>query len=624
MLVFFGGRIMASAPQSWEFHLSQMYWGRGRDMASACLVTMSKSTALGTEFWNPKRRCWNAMKYCTSKRSPLGFLAEVVYTTWVELSAWSNQLQLLLGSSESFNRKAKKSAPSWGNGENRSKMIQKAQVHKFSHQRWWKMMTKVRVGLRLYDASRNHFGPWYWHPRHPRLKTAWSKFVADSCLQVWCWARGALRCGRRQKWPTSSSSKYSKRREEYIEYIGMHILKKTKSNCVRRQQKKVAQGQRNTQNIEFGRLLPSCSEWLPVARQPCSSQASPAWLQTPRPGGCHKCDVEVWTPGENSKTSSSFGSVTVRIAFCKMRIGLLGVQKIKTQWPRTIRIYQAKWNAALTALQTLKSERFWIILNCVHLKIAGTTSSSAVAKRAGDLCKVTCVLLWHLRHIRHRLRNAKSERSTLPVGHCVLAAGPTSQRQIWILKTWKMTWEMFRKYFGNISKSLCGSDFDVHLGIFASKCRSFEHLVLCTYVASLRRRRRPNALTLHTERLFRWVLPALPAYAVIAKLPLFDHLPLLLQECSVKQRYACFSSFFVPMFFPYFCTPSCGLSFPLSLSLSLSLSPSLSQTWETHRNTTCFLPEFFQCSSMSKFARSKISLRTRLRAIFLTTRELTQ
>ena len=151
-----------------------------------------------------------------------------------------------------------------------------------------------------------------------------------------------------------------------------------------------------------------------------------------------------------------------------------------------------------------------------------------------------------------------------------MAAGPTSQRQIWILKTWKMTWEMFRKYFGNISKSLCGSDFDVHLGIFASKCRSFEHLVLCTYVASLRRRRRPNALTLHTERLFRWVLPALPAYAVIAKLPLFDHLPLLLQECSVKQRYACFSSFFVPMFFPYFCTPSCGLSFPLSLSLSLT------------------------------------------------------
>lgn len=76
------------------------------------------------------------------------------------------------------------------------------------------------------------------------------------------------------------------------------------------------------------------------------------------------------------------------------------------------------------------------------------------------------------------------------------------------------------------------------------------------------------------------------------------------------------------MFFLYFCTPFCGLPCPLSLTFLV--------TWETHRNTTSwdvkcltsFLPEpfSFQVSSMSKFARSKISLRTRLRAIFLRTR----
>ena len=188
--------------------------------------------------------------------SPLGFLAEVVYTTsagtastagvksdWAP--ATSNRSW---APSESFKRKAKKSAPSY-----RSKGT--TLVHKFSHQRWWKMMknderwwkaqriSKAQSSKLVYDSTmppgttldlgidihiiKDHQGP----------SSTQDRFTAFHC--TFCWGKG-----RTPLWPPSKVTNFLQ--EEYIDSPSGCTSKK---RTTMPRQWSVAKGQRNILNL---------------------------------------------------------------------------------------------------------------------------------------------------------------------------------------------------------------------------------------------------------------------------------------------------------------------------------------------------------------------------------------
>ena len=285
------------------------------------------------------------------------------------------------------------------------------------------------------------------------ISSTQDRFTAFHCK--FCWGKG-----RTPLWPPSKVTNFLQ--EEYIEYIRMYIPKKTNNNaapmeCCKRSKE-------HTELVEFGRfLLPSSSEWRPVlanhAHVKSRSIMSPPDFRPPSTvdvisvmwkyellakAGKHPKPLQAWA----TQTCHCQGlrNLTLqnkdRITRSKCRKSNHCAHGLS----RTIRLQ--KGNAALTALQQLykhwNQRSFYIILHCInhcilhciHVKIAGATSSSAVAKRAGDLdCKVV-IQLWH----RHRLlwqnlRDPPCQWGTAYRLQVLL----NQQCQIWITKMpWKM------------------------------------------------------------------------------------------------------------------------------------------------------------------------------------------